>query len=57
MRHPDVQEVWKGIRNKIGVAQDCKDPILLEDLQMMVNSISENDQERNYILGIRDKSC
>ncbi len=56
MRHPQIQEVWKGIRNKIGTAQTCKDPILLEDLQKMINAIVRNEKINNSLLGLRDRA-
>ncbi|KIC71432.1 hypothetical protein [Candidatus Protochlamydia amoebophila] len=36
---PEIQEVWKGIKNKLGSAQTRKNPILLDDLRKMIESI------------------
>jgi integrase len=56
LKHPDIREVWKGIRNKMGTAQTGKDPILLEDLQQMIKAISLNEEKKNPLLGIRDRA-
>ncbi len=56
LKHPDIREVWKGIRNKMGTAQSCKDPILLDDLQKMVKAINLNEKTNNPLLGIRDRA-
>jgi site-specific recombinase XerD len=39
--HPQVVEVWQGIRRALGVAQDRKDAILTADLRRMLQPLTE----------------
>lgn len=55
-RHPDILQVWKGIRNKNGTAQVCKDPILLEDLREMISAVPIEKAGRPHLLGLRDRA-
>lgn len=54
--HPDIQEVWKGIRNSLGTAQTCKDPILIDDLRKMIEAIPIEKNAKPYLIGYRDKA-
>lgn len=54
--HPDIQEVWKGIRNKLGTAQTHKEPILIEDLRKMMGALSNQEKKNKWLLEIRDKA-
>ncbi|SPJ31784.1 unnamed protein product [Candidatus Protochlamydia amoebophila UWE25] len=53
---PEIQEVWKGIKNKLGSAQIRKDPILLDDLRKMIESINNDNSKANSLSGMRDKA-
>jgi|SRR5579871_462122 len=50
MRHGAVNSVWQGIRRTLGMAQDAKAPVLIEDLRGMVRKL------RPGIIGIRDRA-
>jgi integrase len=45
-----VGEVLKGARRTLGVAQKCKDPLLLNDIRRLVDSCPKN------LLGLRDRA-
>ena len=49
-RHFVVGEVLKGARRTLGVAQKCKDPLLLNDICRLVGSCPKN------LLGLRDRA-
>ena len=49
-RHFVVSEVLKGARRTLGVAQKCKDPLLLNDIRRLVDSCPKN------LLGLRDRA-
>ncbi len=49
-KHFVVGEVLKGARRKLGVAQKGKDPLLLNDVQRIINACPEN------LLGLRDRA-
>ena len=49
-KDPRVKLVWKGIRRKLGVAQEGKAPILVEHLRLMLDTLSESP------LGKRDRA-
>ena len=53
---PEIQEVWKGIKNKLGSAQIRKDPILLDDLRKMIESINNDNSKANSFSCMRDKA-
>ena len=55
-RHPAIQETWKGIRNTHGTAQKGKEPILIEDLRRMVESIQISKCDEDRLIGFRDKA-
>lgn len=55
-RHPAIQETWKGIRNTHGTAQKGKEPILIEDLRRMVESIQTSKGDKEILMGFRDKA-
>jgi site-specific recombinase XerD len=48
--HRLVQETWKGIRPRLGVAQDQKQPIGAREVRMMVDELPTG------ILGFRDRA-
>lgn len=45
-----VGEVLKGARRTLGVAQKCKDPLLLNDIRRLLDSCPKNP------LGLRDRA-
>jgi site-specific recombinase XerD len=49
-KHFVVGEVLKGARRTLGVAQKCKDPLLLNDIRRLVDSCPKN------LLGLRDRA-
>ena len=49
-RHFVVGEVLKGARRTLGVAQKCKDPLLLNDIRRLIDSCPKN------LLGLRDRA-
>jgi len=55
-RHPAIQETWKGIRNTHGAAQKGKEPILIDDLRRMVDSIQTVKGDEDRLIGFRDKA-
>lgn len=55
-RHPAIQETWKGIRNTHGISQKGKEPILIEDLRRMVESIQTSKGDKEILMGFRDKA-
>lgn len=55
-RHSSIQETWKGIKNTHGTAQLRKEPILIEDLRAMIQSISIEKNGKPFLLGIRDRA-
>lgn len=55
-RHPTIQETWKGIKNTHGTAQKGKEPILIEDLRRMVESISLIKENMDRLIGYRDRA-
>ena len=55
-RHPVIQETWKGIRNTHGTSQKGKEPILIEDLRKMVDSIQVEAGGKERLIGFRDKA-
>lgn len=55
-RHQTIQETWKGIRNTHGIAQKGKEPILIEDLRRMVESIQTSKGDGDRLIGFRDKA-
>ena len=55
-KHPIIQGTWKGIKNTHGVAQNRKDPILLEDLRKMIEEIPLTKNGKPYLNGMRDRA-
>ncbi|CDZ81941.1 site-specific tyrosine recombinase XerD [Candidatus Rubidus massiliensis] len=55
-RHPAIQETWKGIKNIHGTAQKGKEPILIDDLRRMIESIQTSNEQKNSLIGFRDKA-
>ncbi len=55
-QNPVIKETWKGIRNFHGVAQNRKEPILLEDLRDMIENIAIEKNGKLYLIGIRDRA-
>jgi site-specific recombinase XerD len=49
-KHFIVSEVLKGARRTLGVAQKCKDPLLLNDIRRLLDSCPKN------LLGLRDRA-
>jgi len=49
-KHFVVGEVLKGARRTLGVAQKCKDPLLLNDIRRLLDSCPKN------LLGLRDRA-
>jgi site-specific recombinase XerD len=49
-KHFIVSEVLKGARRTLGVAQKCKDPLLLNDIRRLFDSCPKN------LLGLRDRA-
>lgn len=55
-RHATIQETWKGIKNTHGTAQKGKEPLLIEDLRQMVESIQTSQGNKDRLIGFRDKA-
>ena len=55
-KHPSIQETWKGIKNTHGTSQKGKEPILIEDLRKMVDTIQVEDDGKERLIGFRDKA-
>ncbi len=55
-QHPTIQETWKGIRNIHGVAQNRKEPILLEDLRNMIENIPLEKDGKLSLKAVRDRA-
>lgn len=51
LQHKDFKIVWQGIRRKLGIAKQDKDPILLKDLEEIISNINPNTPKN-----IRDKA-
>ncbi|CUI18145.1 conserved hypothetical protein (plasmid) [Candidatus Protochlamydia naegleriophila] len=55
-KHPSIQETWKGIKNTHGTAQKGKEPILIEDLRRMIDSIQLETEGESRLIGFRDRA-
>jgi len=55
-RHTVIQETWKGIKNTHGTSQKGKDPILIEDLRLMIKFLGDGTNEKIKLINIRDKA-
>ena len=53
-KHPVLRDVWKGIKKTLGLAQDCKEPILIEDLRCMIDHIDITGNKK--VIGTRDRA-
>jgi len=51
LQHKDFKIVWQGIRRKLGIAKQGKDPILFKDLEEIISNINPNSPKN-----IRDKA-
>lgn len=55
-RAEQVSSVWAGIRRKIGTAQQGKDPALVEDLRVIINSLTPRRGQAWRALDLRDRA-
>lgn len=55
-KHSIIQETWKGIKNTHGMAHKGKEPILIEDLRRMIESIQTANGDKERLIGFRDKA-
>lgn len=54
--HPELQEVWKGLKKHLGIVRKCKEPILIDDLRKMMEAILVEKNGSKRLIGIRDRS-
>jgi integrase len=55
-KHPSIQETLKGIKNTHGIAQVRKEPILIEDLRLIIQAIPIELKEKISLIGVRDRA-
>ena len=55
-KHSAIAETWKGIKNTLGVAQNQKEPIMIEDLREMMKHCSTEEMDEKYLTKVRDKA-
>lgn len=55
-KHPIIQGTWKGIKNTHGIAQNRKDPILVNELREMIERIPITKECKPYLNGMRDRA-